>query len=119
MNRELKFRAWTRHGKMIHLCLSDLVERGGTICWPENESCPIMQCAGLKDKNGQEIYEGDLLGSRKYDGTVEVVWHMAGFSIKWTVTKDRPGFSPLTAADIEENELVVAGNIYQRQGAVA
>jgi uncharacterized phage protein (TIGR01671 family) len=51
--REIKFRAWdSKNKKMIYFDLSDTIA-------PSQDH--IMQYTGLKDKNGIEIYEDDIL----------------------------------------------------------
>lgn len=60
--REIKFRAWDKENKV--LLPVDLI--GGVIVkipgyeWENVEDFEIMQYTGLKDKNGKEVYEGDV-----------------------------------------------------------
>jgi uncharacterized phage protein (TIGR01671 family) len=54
--REIKFRAWDKcKSRMVFFDLWD-----SEVSIPASDS-PIMQYIGLKDKNGREIYEGDIL----------------------------------------------------------
>ena len=94
----------------------------------ENQIYPIMQYTGLKDKNGKEIYEGDIVRYLPYDN----LGHLTEFKIDkvvWGEMGDSDGYSHSkhyeyivgsdSLADIadsdypEEAECEVIGNIYE------
>lgn len=83
MNREIKFRIWD--GTSFYFAsVSDLLDG-----YPSEHKClnselVFQQFTGLEDKNGKEIYEGDILRfykNKPYQADYEVYWEKYGFSL--------------------------------------
>jgi hypothetical protein len=73
--REIKFRAWDKENKKMVFFNS---------IWnmpdPDySEHSDLMQYTGLKDKNGKEIYCGDLMKNPNSNNTYEVVFEKGMF----------------------------------------
>lgn len=137
MNREIKFRVWDVENKeMLEVQELDFEPTfyGGRIAirpyqyndYFDTEDMILMQYTGLKDKNGKEIYEGDIVkayfkkGAWKYNdknycgyknGNVE--YCVDGFILYIENYKEK--IYPLSSFgdnDGNINELEVIGNIY-------
>jgi uncharacterized phage protein (TIGR01671 family) len=105
--REIKFRVWIKEDKSmvngnenmnnkisflggIHYIHTDradglmdqvFIGKGGNYRTPDEAI--LMQYTGLKDKNGVEIYEGDILCYEATGNIAECYWNENGFWHDW------------------------------------
>ena len=118
-----KFRAWTEEGKVMYYDVYPFKDDTLLLSYDEIafDEVPasdfiLMQSTGLKDKNGKEIFEGDIV---KYEAgcntvTEEVAYdkNFAGFGVRDANTDIIFTFWEL-AEDIDLISLEVVGNIYE------
>jgi uncharacterized phage protein (TIGR01671 family) len=120
MNREIKFRVWYSKWKTMSQVTGYLWEEDGIN--EENlekygyDERILMQYTGLKDKNGREIYEGDIVkASINRLGTMNYIieWDIAGFNLKFISTEKYsiPMFTNLVTPGLQEIEII--GNIFE------
>ena len=117
--RTIKFRAWDKENKeMLEIedlhwdeCTREFLIR--TTMYSDYftpEEMMLMQYTGLHDKNGKEIYEGDIIKVKMYDGKYEnykIVFRNAEFE---AINEDDTNF---IATDVWNIYTEVIGNIYE------
>ncbi len=107
--REIKFRAWDKQEKEMQSC--EIVHNDRFYRYVNNLKYVLMQFTGLKDKNGKEIYEGDILTDNISDKNFEVFWNDLGF---WEgVGKDFKMVGSLGILDPDSYRFEIIGNIYK------
>lgn len=113
-SREIKFRAWDTRTKYMAIQGTPDIETLSSFAhhwmWDDaslfNEDIVLMQYTGLKDKNGVEIYEEDVV---RYAKNPDLR------AIKVRYDEEFAGYWPLvsTSSGYSEQRFEVIGNIYE------
>lgn len=116
--RELKFRAWSNeHNRYCDLVT--LIEDSKWVGWIKSSGVYLTttdivleQYTGLKDKNGKEIYEGDIVGF-KWTKRLYVVTYRV-YDASFILENDE--WEETIHLSLEKDDFEVFGDIHEREG---
>ena len=117
--REIKFRVWHKEKKIISEVLGIDILHKEIFFSNEDVDCyehvdfkniELMQYTGLKDKNGKEIYEGDILFESFGEKYYKVVFENGSFRAEFEGDFEEYSFDLI---DVVAQGYEVVGNIYQ------
>lgn len=130
MNREIKYRVWDNDSKRMRYLNTEhdfiCFHSSGRGYYENMQTGPgewfsgLMQYTGLKDKNGKEIYDGDLI--RYKNGGIEEIDEVffdkeyGTFEIAFNRNKSNSATLGFWIADLdEESSYEIIGNIYESE----
>jgi uncharacterized phage protein (TIGR01671 family) len=125
MNREIKFRVWYGDEMVpLGMAIKDEIvsyDFQDYYIQSEYDDMPLMQYTGLKDKNGKEIYEGDIVKAHNFyfDGNFDAD-NEDIYQVKYSewcsfclVNKDESTIETYETSHFEEPCIEIIGNIYE------
>jgi uncharacterized phage protein (TIGR01671 family) len=110
MDGKFKFRVWyPNEKKFYYITIENSNAILGKDAW--DELYVIQQYTGLKDKNGKEIYEGDILRCKGYDDWFDKSGYYYNGEVKFEIRES--GESEISGFVYIPKDREVIGNIFE------
>ena len=117
-----KFRAWTEEGEVMYHDVypfkdDTLLLKYDEFAFDEVPASDfiLMQSTGLKDKNGKEIFEGDIVRFTLTDGLNYVTLEDGVVTYKLGAFYVVNSLAEYLISDINTNKIEVVGNIWEEE----
>ena len=117
-----KFRMWNRITSQLHLVDGlyfddkevEYVDDDNVLRFIGFKNIELMQSTGLVDKNGKEIFEGDVVRQVRTQPTTEneiIIGVVTMIEGAWLIMNDCEQLASKLWSETDENEII--GNIYE------
>lgn len=117
--RPIKFRAWMPKENKWYtggaIQLTAMLGNSFGLSEPNSKIIQIQQFTGLKDKNGKEIYEGDICKTRPKMELTVVEYINDMFHLKSTKYKNLTPGNYRLHTFVYNGDIEVIGNIYENK----
>ena len=122
--KELKFRIWDKERETflnnvfigsdgtLYQFSKDTIF-GTAITYLDSENKKILQYTGLHDKNGKEIFEGDIIKIK--DETYRITWNGCFSSFDMTNIDKAKQYKDLYILNRDYQQSEIVGNIYRNR----
>ena len=122
-----RYRAWDTTNKEMFKDTFSITESGQVVVVEQEDvMCPpdyafvdnlvIMQSTGIKDKNGKEVFEGDVVRQVRTQPTTEnevIIGVVTMLEGAWLIMNDCEQLASDLWSETDENEII--GNIYENK----
>jgi len=114
--REIKFRAWRIKSELMQFNVQNVIptvlDPGGSFSdYIQSDDVILMQYTGLKDKNGVEIYESDLVLTKEYPYPFEIYYRNE--SCQFCLISSNDHIELTAFSNVNRNYFEVIGNIHE------